>query len=268
VRLVWITDPHLNFLPPFGPGRFGESVAREHPDAGAIVITGDIAETESLERCLVDFTRGAARPVYFVLGNHDLYGGSFVDAARAADAVVRATEGQARWLTRAGVVSLSPETVLVGHDGWYDARCGLPEKSRVELADFELIAELHGLSRTELIARVRALGDEAARAAEPDLRAAAARSPRVTFATHVPPFAEACWHMGALSDDDWLPWFTCKAIGDMLLEVADTNPDTSFTVLCGHTHSPGRARMRPNLEVLTGKARYGAPDVHAVLEIP
>lgn len=35
---------------------------------------------------------------------------------------------------------------------------------------------------------------------------------------HVPPFREASWHQGRISDDDWLPHFTCKAVGDVLRE--------------------------------------------------
>jgi 3',5'-cyclic AMP phosphodiesterase CpdA len=267
MRLVWITDPHLNFLPPFGPAKLGELVAAEHPDAGAVVITGDIAECASLEQCLCDFASGWGRPVYFVLGNHDLYGGSMAAAAKAARAVERATKGRARWLTRSGVVALSTETALVGHDGWYDARLGAPQTTRVELADFFAIEELRGLDRGALLACVRQLGDRAAREAEPVLNAAAANAKRVVFATHVPPFREACWHQGAISNDEWLPWFTSKAMGDVLLATADAHPDTQLRVLCGHTHSEGRATLRPNLEVLTAKARYGAPDVHAVLDV-
>jgi 3',5'-cyclic AMP phosphodiesterase CpdA len=268
MQLVWITDAHLDVLPSSEPRRFGERVSAQHADAEALVLTGDIAQRTSLQRCLVDFVEGWGRSVYFVLGNHDLWGGSMEDAARAAHAVETATERRARWLTTAGVVELSPETVLVGHDGWYDARLGAPETTPVELPDFYVIDELKGLGRRELLARVRSMADRAAAEAEPVLRAAAERSRRVAFATHVPPFREACWHQGAISDDQWLPWFTSKAMGDVLLAVADAHPQTVFAVLCGHTHGEGRALLRPNLEVLTGKARYGAPEVHRVLQLP
>lgn len=267
MRLVWITDPHLNFLPAFGPRRFGELVAGEQPNGDAVVMTGDIAELDSLGECLGDFVAGWGKPLYFVLGNHDAYGGSLEGAARAARAVERASGGRARWLTESGVVALTKNTVLVGHDGWYDARCGAPETTPVELADFALIDDLRGLDRAELLSKVRALGDAAAQETEPLLRAALACARRVVFATHVPPFREACWHQGKISDDQWLPWFTCKAIGDMLIACAAAHPKTELLVLCGHTHGAGRALVRPNLEVLTGAARYGAPDVHAVLDL-
>ena len=71
---------------------------------------------------------------------------------------------------------------------------------------------------------------------------------------------------GAISDDDWLPWFTCKAVGDVLLETAAAHPDKHFTILCGHTHGSGHVHIRPNLEVHTGGAEYGRPVVQTVFE--
>ena len=75
--------------------------------------------------------------------------------------------------------------------------------------------------------------------------------------THVPPFREACWHGGGISDEEWLPGFTCKAIGDLLMEAAESNRDCGVTVLCGHTHGTGYVQIRPNLEVHTAEAQYG-----------
>lgn len=41
--------------------------------------------------------------------------------------------------------------------------------------------------------------------------------PNLLLVTHVPPFKEACWHEGRISDDDFLPHFTSQAVGDVLL---------------------------------------------------
>src|SRR5215213_9460740 len=87
----------------------------------------------------------------------------------------------------------------------------------------------------------------------------------IILATHVPPFREACWHQGKISDGDWLPHFTCKAVGDVLLEIMKENPDHKLTVLCGHTHGGGEAQVLPNLKVLTGAARYGRPALQNVI---
>jgi Icc protein len=110
-----------------------------------------------------------------------------------------------------------------------------------------------------ILFEARLLGDEAAANLGPHLLDALEDFENVIVLTHVPPFREACWHEGRLSDDNWLPGFTCKAVGDMLLEVAPKYTDRQITVLRGHTHGEGTARLLPNLIVKTGAALYGQP---------
>jgi Icc protein len=45
------------------------------------------------------------------------------------------------------------------------------------------------------------------------------------------------------------------------------HPERKMTVLCGHTHSSGVARILDNLVVLTGGAQYGKPALQQVLEV-
>ena len=87
------------------------------------------------------FAEGLVKPVYFVLGNHDYYGGS-IEGTRT---VARGLSGNLRWLHSAGIVQLNRETALVGHEGWYDAQYGDPMGSRVWMSDFDLIEDLRGL---------------------------------------------------------------------------------------------------------------------------
>jgi hypothetical protein len=84
--------------------------------------------------------------------------------------------------------------------------------------------------------------------------------------THVPPFRDACWHEGRISDDDWAPHFTCHAAGQAILDVLRSHPDRQITVLCGHTHGRGIARLGSNLQVITGGAVYGKPTIAEVFE--
>jgi 3',5'-cyclic-AMP phosphodiesterase len=84
---------------------------------------------------------------------------------------------------------------------------------------------------------------------------------------HVPPFREACWHEGAVSNDDWLPHMGCKAVGEVILACMRKHPDRRLTVLCGHTHSLGEIRPLRNVRVLTGGSTYGTPAVAKVLRM-
>jgi len=88
---------------------------------------------------------------------------------------------------------------------------------------------------------------------------AVTRFPNLILLTHVPPFKEACWFERQISDDDFLPHFTCSAVGDVLVEIMRAHPDCRLTVLCGHTHGEGEATILPNLLVKTGGAEYGKP---------
>jgi hypothetical protein len=85
--------------------------------------------------------------------------------------------------------------------------------------------------------------------------------------THVPPFRESCWHEGRISDDDYLPHFACRAVGDRLAAIMRDRPSQMMTVLCGHTHSSGAVRILDNLIVYTGQAQYGEPELQRVFEL-
>jgi hypothetical protein len=165
MQLAWMTDLHLNFLTPAGRLRFLETV-RDQGDA--FVITGDIAESRNVVGTLAEMLRGWQKPVHFVLGNHDFYRGS-IRTTRAEVAHLAEAEPLLTYLTAAGVVELSPQTALVGHDGWADARLGGFEGSPVILNDYLQIDELRKwrpdsmLDKPALGEVLNSLGDEAAR---------------------------------------------------------------------------------------------------------
>jgi predicted MPP superfamily phosphohydrolase len=240
MRAVWVNDIHLDFLDDDAADHFLESVAEVSPDA--VLVGGDISTAVQLESHLSRIEERLEAPVFFVLGNHDFY-------------------------HTAGVNPLTDKTALVGHDGWGDARLGNYQTSAVELTDFYLIEELRGLERPALVEVLRRLGDEAAEHFRIVLPEALDAYQRVVLLTHVPPFREATWYEGEISNDDWLPFFCCKSAGDALKEIMSAAPDRELTVLCGHTHGEGEVQILPNLRVFTGGARYGHPAVHSILEL-
>ena len=117
-------------------------------------------------------------------------------------------------------------------------------------------------NHVRLIDKLRALGEDEGFRARRALDAALSRSPRrIIFATHFPPSREACLYDGAAANDDWAPYFTCRAVGDVLLDVAKRNPQVEYTCLAGHSHAEAHYRALPNLEVRVGFANYGTPRV-------
>jgi Icc-related predicted phosphoesterase len=134
------------------------------------------------------------------------------------------------------------------------------------LNDYFLITELRSLQKQERYAKLNALGDEAAEFLEYRVLEALPRCQNVIVLTHVPPFRESCRHEGQISTGDFLPHFACRAVGERLASIMRAHPDRNMVVLCGHTHSPGFARILDNLVVLTGGAQYGVPAFQQVLE--
>lgn len=265
-HLAWLTDIHLNFLRPLVLEAFVDMLVETETDA--FVISGDIGEADDVAVYLHTIADRVSRPVYFVLGNHDFYRSSIAGVREKVRALCSVTPNL-RWLPDAGVIPLTDDACLVGHDGWGDGRLGNYHDSEVMLNDFGLIEEFGGFDEDSAgrLTKLHALGDEAAshfRAVLPD---ALARFRHVVAVTHVPPFREACWYDGNISDDNWLPFFSCRAVGDELLSAMTAAPDRKMTVLCGHTHGGGEATILPNLRVLTGSARYGQPAIQQVLVV-
>jgi len=266
VRATWLTDIHLNFLRRLQLRAFYAKVKAERPDV--VLVTGDIAESDSVEQFLADLAAAVEVPIYYVLGNHDYYRSS-IQAVR--DAVAPRT-GRPCWLPASTPVWLTERMVMVGVDGWGDARCGNLD-SKVQLSDWQLIEDFK-TSRYDRPARIQLLQDlgDAEAAALRETLAEIPESDEMLVLTHVPPFPEACWYNGQQSEPAWLPWFTCVATGDVLVEHATQNPNTKITVLCGHTHGAGIYEALPNLVVRTGGwppniEGYGNPIVQATLEL-
>ncbi|MFN0102542.1 MAG: metallophosphoesterase [Bryobacteraceae bacterium] len=264
-RIGWTTDPHLNFVSEPGRLHFYETLREAELDL--LLVGGDLGEAESVAGYLAELDRHVRIPTYFVMGNHDFYRGSIADLRERIGRLAASLE-KLTYLTRtAEPVALTAEWGLVGHDNWADGRLGAGALSKVMLNDFLLISELRTLDAEERFRRLAVLGDGAAAELEPVLRRALARFPNVLCLLHVPPFAEACWHEGRISDAEYLPHFASLAMGEMLRRVMTQHSGRQLTVLCGHTHSGGLTRILPNLTVKTGGSVYGSPRVESVWEV-
>ena len=262
-RVAWTTDIHLEFLGDSAAiGRFCQSIADTDPDT--VLIGGDIAVAPSIGKSLLLLEKYLQRPIYFVLGNHDFYNGSISQVRSAVTRLTRQSPWL-RWLSISGIIELTPNTGLIGHDGLADGRLGNSVRSRVVLNDYLLIRELKGLPKSERFAKLHSLGDKSARYFKSHLPSAVTRFRNLLLLTHVPPFKEACWHEGQISDDEFLPHFTCDAVGNVLIEIMQNHPECNLTVLCGHTHSPGETTILPNLHVKTGGAAYGSPRLQELI---
>lgn len=262
--VAWATDLHLDWADAAGRQDFLAAVLATVADV--VVLSGDIAEGANTALYLEEMAREFQRPVYFVLGNHDFYGSS-VDRTRRRMARLAAESKFLHYLPTCGVVELTPTTAMIGHDGWGDARLGDYENSKVFLTDFVAIEDLAEVyrNRPALRQRLNELGDAAAQYVGSRLTEALQRYSRVVLVTHVPPFREAAWYDGKFSNDDWLPFFSCQAVGEVLRQTMRDCPARQLLVLCGHTHGRGESQILDNLRVLTGGSDAPGPIVQQVL---
>jgi 3',5'-cyclic-AMP phosphodiesterase len=267
MKLCWITDPHMNFLDDV---EWWKTIVSEGSEDDAYLITGDISEADTIEDHLRDLAAHTTKPIYFVLGNHDFYGINQSCTYRPSIAETRAKVAELAsdrahsnlyYLHTCEPVSLSPTTILIGVDGWYDMRNGCPSET-FSMADFTLVPDMNGPPefRPQKCAR---LADESARLLQAKIRRALAdkRVEDLVIATHVPPFAEAAWYRGSPTNDTYLPYFSNRSVGIAILEETAEfrGKGGDVLVLCGHCHSPGTVYPAKGIVVHTGKAEYFHP---------
>ena len=264
-RLVWLTDLHLEFVSSsIKISNLCKRIKAAKPDY--VLIGGDTGIANSVVQYLLILEEQLQLPIYFVLGNHDFYHGSIEAVRRKVEALSRESQ-RLNWLPITGIVKLTDNAALIGHDGWADGRLGNNINSRVELNDYRLIKELIEPDIIKRFKKLNMLGDKAARYFQQILLQALKQYRNIFLLTHVPPFRIACTYRGKISDDDYLPHFSSKSVGDMLIEIMKQHPESNLTVLCGHTHGKADVRILSNLYVNTGSAEYGKPKIQEVFEI-
>lgn len=287
-KIIWLSDIHLNFPTSRRVIQFIETIKKSSSDA--IWISGDIAQADTIIDFLSNMKSRFKQTIYFVLGNHDYYLGSFNEVRSNIQKISGESRGLC-WLNDSGVVEVTPEVGLVGHDSWADGRLGDYESSELLLNDYILIKDFNPLVKEELcekqsypagiknilslftstqakqsrLSTMQSLANEAVQHIEEHLPTALEKYQQVYFLTHVPPFKEACLHMGKISDDNGLPHFSCKAVGDTLVRIMKQYPDRHLIVLCGHTHSRTKVQILENLTVIAAHAEYGNPKIQNIL---
>lgn len=252
--LLWITDPHFNFLSASAWGYFKHRLAF-YPKEVPLVITGDIAESRDFSRYLQELEQD--RNVYFVLGNHDFYG----DSIAATRDCARSRPGYLEW--RSEPVQLSDTACLVGVDGWYDFNEGAGADTQLRMSDWELITDFKDKSMLSIAKMSALLAKQSAELARRKLERAFTKYRTVYFVTHVPPFLGASLSPRRLpSDKDWAPVMVNTVLGE---SVRSVRLGKFLHVLCGHTHTEARmavpvskmSQSDPNVQVHTGRANYG-----------
>ncbi len=268
MKLIWLTDIHLNFLEKETRLNFYQDIIKTNSDA--VLITGDIAEAPSVGAILREMGNSVKKPIYFVLGNHDYYR-SEVDVVKKEMEQLTRDEALLNWLPHTGHQVLDKDIILVGQDGWADGRLGDYHNSCAVLNDSRMITDLFQaklLGKNKLLEKMQQLADGDALQLKDQLEQAIESQPKkIIILTHVPPFKETCLYEGKISNDDYLPYFTSKVVGDILMQFAGENPGILFLTFCGHTHCEAIYNPLDNLIVKTGRAEYCQPEIHELITL-
>jgi predicted phosphohydrolase len=270
MKLAWCTDTHFDIYDESlnVPLRMGAAL-REAGNDG-IVISGDISQSHLLKEHLSALTTGfGSNNVYYVLGNHDVWGSDSGEFRK--NIIPNGYPG--RYLSEQDPIKLTSDTYITGFDGWYDARYGDYTRTQFLMNDWYRIGEICGDfiagngSRESVIPICRRIADKLASSVPGRIAKIAKTAKRVIIATHIPPFVQNSNHRGNPSDAGSLPWYSSKASGDMLLDVFRKYPSIEFTVVCGHSHSHAKYSPTKNSEVITGFAEYRRASVAGTLEL-
>lgn len=279
-KYAWCSDIHLDHLSNGGEAQvtaFANSLIVDNP--AGIFITGDISNAKQLVLHMSIIDRVVKRPVYFVLGNHDFYGGD-IEGVRKSMHELSNISAFLKYMPTMTYVGLSPSTAVVGADGWYDAQNGDWQRSRFLMTDWEYIHDFvphsggskfmatgNVLAKGDIVTLSRKLAREGVIHIMEGIKSAARYHRNIVVLTHVPPFPESHIFQGNVGDSNAQPWFTNKFCGDMLMDAARSFPAVNFTVLCGHTHGKYEGSFAKNLKVQVAWAEYGQPNVAGLIDV-
>lgn len=280
MRYAWLTDIHLDFIdnsrePSSIRKGFAEPLSQIQCDG--YFVTGDISLAPDVVRHLKEVDACINKPMYFVCGNHDFYGGDF-GSVRARLKELCATSKNLRYMTTSEYLPLTDRTAIVGHDGWYDVQHGDPNQSKFLMSDWVRILDYskHNLlSETpdglkvdagKVVKLSRKFAAAAADHIKKQLTAAVAVHSEIVVLTHVPPYPQV--HVdNKKGHPGMMPWYTSKAIGDVISSVAAAHPAKRFNVFCGHTHGQASVQIAHNVYCYVGGAEYGNPSVAGLVNV-
>lgn len=275
-KILWLTDIHLDHIDhpsyPKNVSNFCKLVRAKNPDG--IVITGDITSASKIKKHFeIMIEEWEDIPVYFVLGNHDYYDGSFGGVDFELMETIKDNENF-HYLTKEEVIELTPTTAITGHNGWYDGQYSDWFRPGVVIMnDYYVISDfLPDIYGKPHNAHIYGVMQKKAKECQDHilkvLPKALEKYQKVIFATHVPPFEDATIYNGKRSNWQWMPNFSSKLCGDGLLNVARRKEfsEKEIIVLCGHTHGKAECHPAKNIVCFTGYSQYKYPS-DSIVEI-
>jgi predicted phosphodiesterase len=264
--LAWATDTHFELASDKQFKKFLESVK----DVDALIITGDIAQATSWQHYLYKVAKKLNPiPVYFILGNHDIY---HSDIDTEADKLYSISIPNLHPLSICPPIQLNKNTVLIGHQNWWDGGYSMEETNFIDrtfmFQDYLLIKDLTGLEKPNArFDKLRILSEKSTEQIIEQCKLAFETADNILLAVHVPPFKQNCTYFGLPMTNNFLSHFSSRILGDALYFLMRDKIKKNMVVLSGHTHESTEYSPLPNLISKTGKANILKPRAHKILNI-
>ena len=243
-HLLWLTDTHI-----WRKHAFLEAITKEDPTA--ILHSGDLTDGFLLEGVLDFLGARLPCPIYYVGGNHELFG-SDIETTHALFRSMGAKYPNLIWATERGIIPLNETTALIAHEGWYDCLFGNEDCIRLTfdwfmVKDFRVLPGMN--SRIEMF---RAMAKESAEVLSTRLEEALATYETVYLISHIPAWVEAAKAMGNFVFKIWGLYNTNWILGQELERVMAKHPTKKLISLFGHSHHPLTFNPASNIECRVG----------------
>jgi len=263
MRILWITDTHFDHLDENIKEDYMKEILSHNPDC--LFITGDISNSRTISSNLKSISKYFNIPIYFTLGNHDYYFSSFKGVDKQVNNLCQKHQNL-HFMDSVVLKELTGDTCVIGHTGCNDGGFGNFLDSNVMLSDYMFINNLAGLYKCDLLDKLEKRSRQAVDHIKHSLSVAFGSYSKVFLLTHVPPWKEISTYQGVVSDNSWLPHFSCKMMGIAIEEfMKDCNG--KLTVLCGHTHDTIEMDISHNIHVCVSGAEYGFTRIAKIIEI-
>ena len=264
MKLLWLTDLHLDRADNNTRHQLLNTLASAQFDS--VLITGDISNSANVCTDLSDLASACGgKMLYFVLGNHDFFGSSFIEVDAAVSKVCE-QQKNLKHLGQGETIPLASDTALVGHRGWADGRAGYGSQSLLRNPDADMIADLGCKTKAAMFDKMEGLGKASAHYFRKVLPYALTSFRNVWVATHVPPFPQSTFYDGKQCGPLHSPYYTNVAAGKAINGIAQRFPKRHVTVLSGHTHSSANTRIAARVTCRVGDARSFSKQGQRVLE--
>src|SRR4029077_20044583 len=115
-KYLWLTDLHLWSWDRY---KLLGTILDQKPKG--VFLTGDISNSSQTLIWDLDFLGSkVGRPIYFVLGNHDLHFSS-IEKTHVQIRELCKKHKNLIWMDEAGIIPLNEEVCCIGNMGWYSA---------------------------------------------------------------------------------------------------------------------------------------------------